>query len=60
MSLWKGVWGGWGRIEGAGGKGRVDEQEGPGGEIPQMHQSCDLELSSSLCQAFIFTLLSQH
>ena len=34
MSLWRGVWGGWGQIEGAGGKGRVDEQEDPGGEIP--------------------------
>ena len=29
---------------------------GAGGEILSIHRSCDLELSSSLCQAFIFTL----
>ena len=32
-----------------------DEQEDPGGEILSTHQTCDLELSSSICQAFFFT-----
>ena len=29
---------------------------GAGGEILSIHRTCDLELSSSLCQAFIFIL----
>ena len=33
---------------------------GPWGEIVSIHRTCDLELSSYLCQAFIFTLLSQN
>ena len=30
--------------------------EGPWGEILSIHRICDLELSFSLCQAFVFTL----
>ena len=33
---------------------------GPWGEIVSIHRTCDLELSSYLCQAFIFTLLCQN
>ena len=31
-------------------------QENPGGEILSIHRTCHLELSFSLCQAFVFTL----
>ena len=36
-----------------------DGQEDPGGEILSIHRTCDLELSSSLCQAFVSTLFLQ-
>ena len=35
-------------------------QKDPEGEILSVHWTCNLELSSSLCQAFVFTLLSQN
>ena len=33
-----------------------DGQEDPRGEILSIHWTCSLELTSSLCQAFVFTL----
>ena len=30
-------------------------QEDPGGEILSIHRTCDLELSSAICQTFFFT-----
>ena len=35
-------------------------QKDPWGEILSRHRTCDLELSFSLCQAFVFMLLSQN
>ena len=33
-----------------------DRQEDPGGETLSIHRACDLELSSPLCQTFLFLL----